>query len=130
MTEAAPRGSDRVPALFWVCVLGVATFLAVDTAVIIERVGLTGARPPLSMFHAAVRIAIVVSAIGLMFVRLDLFERLTAITGAVAAGSSALYGFGMRSAGLSAVRLLSHLLLYGLLAIVAGRVLSRRMKAG
>jgi hypothetical protein len=41
--------------------------------------------------------------------RRDVLERVTQRIGAAAAGSSALYGVGMRSPALSALGLLSHL---------------------
>jgi len=51
-------------------------------------------------------------------------ERVTLLMGAAAAGSSALYGLGLRSAALSAFRLLSHLAAYALAMIVAGRMIA------
>ena len=91
----------------------------------ILQVGLIGERPPLSVLQTGLRIVIVLSAVGVVFVRRNLFERITLLTGAAAAGSSAVYGFGLRLPSLSAFRLLSHLVMYGMVAILAGRMVSR-----
>jgi hypothetical protein len=98
----------------WLAVFVGAAMLAVNTTVQIEQIGLTGPRPPLSAFDTALRIVFVFGAIVLLYFRRHPLERLTLIIGAAAAGSSALYGFGVRSDSLSAFRLLSHLAAYTL----------------
>jgi hypothetical protein len=128
---AIDRAIDRLPALFWVLVFAAAALLTIDTATTIVNVGLIGDRSPLSVSQTGLRIALMVSALGLMFVRRNRLERITLLSGAAAAGSSAIYGFGLRSAGLSAFRLLSHLILYALATLVAGRMFSgNRRKNG
>jgi hypothetical protein len=125
MPRLTARTIDQLPAWFWVGVLVAAAFLTVDTAMIIQRVGLVGERPPLSIFQTGVRIVLGMSSLGLMLVRRDLFERITLLSCAAAAGSSTLYGFGLRSPGLSAFRLVSHVVMYVLVMMVAGRMISR-----
>lgn len=111
--------------LTWVAALGAAGFLAIDTVVTIARVGLVGARPPLSVLQTVLRIAIVAVALGLLGIRRNTLERITLLTGAAAAGSSALFGFGLRSPGLLAFRLLSHLAAYSLVMVVAARMITQ-----
>jgi hypothetical protein len=112
---------DRAVLLGWIVILIASAWMAVGTMLQILEVGLFGQRPPLTAFDTALRIAIVAGAVTLLFVRRDLLERVTLVTGAAAAGSSALFGFGVRSPGLSAFRLLSHLAAYTLATIAAGR---------
>jgi hypothetical protein len=115
---------DRLTLLAWVAVLIVSGFLAVDTALAIQRIGLTGTRPELSVLQTGLRIAIVVGALGLLSVCRNSLQRITLLMGAAAAGSSALYGLGLSSPALSAFRLLAHLAAYGLAMIVAGRMIA------
>jgi hypothetical protein len=115
---------DRLTLLAWVAVLIASGVLAVDTALAIQRIGLTGTRPELSVLQTGLRIAIVVGALGLLSVCRNSLERITLLMGAAAAGSSALYGLGLRSPALSAFRLLSHLAAYALAMIVAGRMIA------
>lgn len=117
-------GMDRWRLLAWGAVLIASGYLALDTALAIQRIGLTGTRPELSVLQAGLRIAIVVGALGLLSVCRNSLERVTLLMGAAAAGSSALYGFGLRSAALSAFRLLSHLAAYALAMIVAWRMIA------
>ena len=129
---------NRLTLLAWVAVLAASGFLAVDTVATIQRTGLVGTRPPLAGLQTGLRIAIIVVALGLLYVCRNILERVTLLMGAAAAGSSALYGFGLRSPGLSAFRLLSHLAAYVLAMIVAGRMIlvvrrqltTRNMTAG
>ena len=116
---------NRLVVVMWLVVLGLAVWLTIETVMTIATVGLTGDRPPLPAFQTGLRI--VFGAGGLVFfaIRRDAWERVTGILGAAAAGSTTLFGFGWRSPALSAFRLLSHLALFALAAIVAGRALSR-----
>jgi hypothetical protein len=111
----------RLTALAWAAVFSVSGFLSGETIATIVRDGLVGTRPPLSLFHAVLRILIVIVALMLIFVFHSILERIVLLAAAAAAGSSALYGFGLRSAGLSAFRLLSHLAAFALLMLLAGR---------
>jgi hypothetical protein len=121
MIDRTARG--RVTRLAWAAVLGAAAFLAIDTVAAIARIGLAGARPPLPPLQTALRIAVVVGAFGLLAVVRGGLERITLLVGAAAAGSSALYGFGLRSPALSSFRLLSHLAVYVLaMAVALGRI--------
>jgi hypothetical protein len=113
--------ATRLSLIGWALILLASAWLAVGTVAQILTVGLFGQRPPLAPFDTGLRIVIVAGAVALFYFRRDAFERVTLIAGAAAAGSSALYGFGMRSPGLSAFRLLSHLAAYTLAAIAAGR---------
>ena len=115
---------QRIAPLFWIVVLVAASMLAVDTAMFILRSGLVADRPPLPVAQTVLRIAIVAGAVVFMFIRRDALERLTLLTAAAAAGSSMLFGFGVRSPLLSAFRLVSHLAAYALAAIVAARALA------
>jgi hypothetical protein len=99
--------NDRLVLSFWVVVLIVATALAVETAGQILRVGFFGTRPPLSMLQTGLRVVFVVVAISLLPVTHHTLDRAALIVGAAAAGSSVLFGLGLRSAVLSAFRLLS-----------------------
>ena len=109
----------------WAVVFGLALFLELATVTTIARVGLTGDRPPLPAFQTGIRVVLGVGALVFVAIRRDVWERVTGVLGAAAAGSTTLYGFGLRSPALSEFRLLSHLALYALAAIVAARVLSR-----
>ena len=113
----------EVAAVAWLVVLIAAMGLALTTAGQIQEIGLTGPRPPLSTAQTALRIVLVVGAIAFLFLRRHPLERVALVVGALAAGSSALYGFGLRSPFLSAFRLLSHLALYVLASIVAARLM-------
>lgn len=99
------------------CVVG-----AAGTAMRILRDGLVGPRAPLSALGTGVRVAFLVSAVVLFFARRDLFERVTLICVVVATASSTLFGVGVRSPALAAVRLISHLLGYSLGAIALARI--------
>jgi hypothetical protein len=130
MTDKIAR--NRITALASAVFFLVSGFLAGDTVATMQRVGLVGARPPLSMMHTVLRILIVVVALALLYVFHSVLERIALLMVAAAAGSTALYGFGLRSAGLSAFRLLSHLAAYALVMFVAGRMVAiarREMKA-
>jgi hypothetical protein len=107
-------------ALVWVVFFLVSGFLGADTVATMTRVGLFGLRPPLSLLQTVLRIVIVVVALALLSVLRSRLERIALLIGA-AASSTALYGVGLRSAGLSAFRLLSHLAAYALIMVVAGR---------
>ena len=111
----------RIATAGWVAVFLVAAFLAGDTVTTIGRMGLIGARPPLSLPQTILRMVIVVVTLALCSVFHSILERITLGIAAAAAASSALYGFGVRSAGLSAFRLVSHLIAYALIMYVAGR---------
>src|SRR5262245_48837596 len=110
MTDSSVR--KQLMALAYAAFLVGSGFGAVDTVATIQRVGLFGARPPLSPAHTLLRVLIIVVALALLRVFHANLERLTLVVAAAAASSSALYGFGLRSAGLSAFRLLSHLAAY------------------
>jgi hypothetical protein len=107
--------------VFWAAVAIAGAVRTADTAQLILDIGLTGARPPLSTADTALRIVLCAGALGWFYFRRDVLERVTTITGAAAAGSSMLYGFGLRSPALSAFRLVSHLILYALVVVVATR---------
>jgi hypothetical protein len=107
----------------WYAVLVVAVLMTIQTATFILHNGLMADRPPLSMFQTGLRVALVLGATVCLLVRRDLIERAALITGILAPGSSALFGLGLRSPLLAALRLLSHLALYALAAVVAWRVL-------
>ena len=111
----------RLIALAWAAVFLVSGFLGGDTVVTMTRVGLFGPRPPLSVFHTALRILIVVVALVLLYVFQDRLERIALLIAVAAASSTALYGIGLRSALLSAFRLVSHLAAYALIMSIAGR---------
>jgi TRAP-type C4-dicarboxylate transport system permease small subunit len=112
VAHAGLRLRHRLSLVGWAAILIASAWLAVGTVAQMLSVGLFGQRPPLTSFDTGLRIVIVAGAVTLCCVRRDALERVTLIAGAAAAGSSALYGFGMRSPGLSAFRLLSHLVAY------------------
>jgi presenilin-like A22 family membrane protease len=89
-----------------------------------SRFGLA-ARAPLSPFQTAVRFAGVALAVILLLFRRDTMERTTLICAVVAAGSSALFGLGLRSTTLDVVRLLFHFFAYALGVVVCVRWLAR-----
>jgi hypothetical protein len=62
------------------------------------------------------------SGVGLFVVRRDLVERITLVCAVIAAGSSALYGVGIRSPALSAVRLCFHFAGYSMAAVAFVRM--------
>jgi len=107
----------------WLVVFLAAVVLTAQTTMYILQNGLVAARPDLSAVQTMLRVALVAGATAFLFVRRRAIERTALITGIAAAGSSALFGFGLRSPFLSAVRLLSHLVLYVLAAIVACQIL-------
>jgi len=111
---------SRLIALGWLAVFLASAFLTGETVATMHRFGLTGERPPLPAVQTILRILIVVAALALVPVFRGVLERCTLLMGAAAAGSSALFGFGLRSAGLSAFRLLSHLAAFALAMLVAG----------
>jgi hypothetical protein len=93
------------------CVTG-----AIWTAYWSLRFGLTP-RPPLSEFQILVRLLVVGLALFLWWRRRDLIERIAVSCAIIAAGSSALFGFGVNSTTLQVVRLLFHFLGYSLGAV-------------
>ena len=111
----------RLTALAWVAVFLISGFLASGTIETMRHVGLFGTRPPLPVAQTVLRILIIAIALGLLCVFRNAVDRMTLLVVAAAAGSTALYGLGYRSAGLSAFRLLSHLAAYALAMVVASR---------
>lgn len=71
-------------------------------------------RPPLSEFQTLLRLLVVGLSMFLWWRRRDLIERIALSCAIIAAGSSALYGFGVNSTTLQIVRLLFHFLAYSL----------------
>jgi hypothetical protein len=118
MTGAPAR--NWLIALAWAIVLVVAGILEGETVATIERVGLVGARPPLPALQTGLRVAILIVVLILVRKFRRTLERVTLLVAAAAAGSTALYGIGLRSAWLSAFRLLSHLAAYALIMFLAG----------
>jgi hypothetical protein len=108
--------------LFPFCVAG-----AIWTAYWSLRFGLAP-RPPLSEFQIVLRLLVVSLAVFFWWRCRDLIERIALSCAIIAAGSSALHGFGMDSTGLRLVRLLFHFLGYsfGAIAIVRWLVSSVR----
>ena len=98
---------------------------AVWTAYWSLRFGLTP-RPPLSALQTAIRFAVVTLAVILLPYRRDWIERTALLCAVVAAGSSALFGLGVRSTILDIVRLLFHFVAYVLGVVVCVRLLARR----
>jgi hypothetical protein len=111
----------RFTALAWIAVFLFTVFLESETIETMRRVGLFGTRPPLRVTQTVIRLLIFVVAMGLVRFFRDVLDRMALLMVAAAAGSTALYGLGYRSAGLSAFRLLSHLAAYGLVMVFAGR---------
>jgi hypothetical protein len=111
--------SGRAIASLLLLILFAALFA--DAVAVLRQAGLFGQRPPLTTFATGLRLVFVVGAVTLFLRWRDVLERVTLLIGATAAGSSALYGFGMRSPALSAFRLLSHLALYSLAVVVCAR---------
>jgi hypothetical protein len=107
----------------WLVVFIAGVLLTAQTCVYILQNGLVAARPELSISQTMLRIALGAGAMAFLFVRRRPIERTALVMAIVAAGSSTLFGFGLRSPLLAAVRVLSHLVLYALFAIVAWRVL-------
>ena len=123
MTENV--AGNRLIALAWGAVFLISEFLAIQTITTMQRVGLVGARPPVPVLQAVIRILIAIVALALWYVFRNVLERIALLTAAAAASSTALYGFGLRSPGLSAFRLLSHLVAYALVMLVVGRMVTR-----
>lgn len=71
-------------------------------------------RPPLSEFQIVLRLLAVGVASFLWWRRRDLIERIALSCAIIAAGSSALFGFGVDSTTLQVVRLLFHFLAYSI----------------
>lgn len=111
----------RLTALVWAAVFLVSGFLEAGTIGTVQRIGLFGTRRPLPLVQTIIHVLIAIAALVLSCVFRAALERVTLLIAAAAAGSTALYGFGLRSSGLSAFRLLSHLAVYALLMFVAGR---------
>jgi len=118
----------QLTALAWTAVFLVSGFLGGDTVATMMRVGLFGLRPPLPVFHTVLRVLIAVLALALLYVFKGLLERIALVMAAAAASSTALYGIGLRSPGLSAFRLLSHLAAYALVMFVAGRKVAQTFR--
>ncbi len=78
-------------------------------------------RPPLSGFQTTLRILAVTLALLLWWRRRDPVERIALACAIIAAGSSALYGFGVNSTTLQVTRLLFHFLGYSLGAVAIVR---------
>jgi hypothetical protein len=108
----------------WLVVFLVAVLLTAQTIVYILQNGVVAVRPDLSAGQTVLRVALGAGATAFLFVRRRPIERTGLFMAIVAAGSSALFGFGMRSPLLAAVRVLSHLVLWVLAAIVAWQVLT------
>ena len=87
-------------------------------------------RPPLSQFQILVRLLVVTVALFLWWRRRDLIERIALFCAIIAAGSSALYGFGVSSTTLQVVRLLFHFLGYSFGAIAVLRWFASVARAG
>lgn len=85
-------------------------------------------RPPLPPLQTALRVSIVLAALILLRFRRDPMERITLVFTAIAAGASALFGFGLRSTANDVVRLLFHLLAYGLATFVLLRWLMAKWR--
>ena len=86
------------------------------------------------MYNVQAILRILIGAVLLLLLRVfeSALARTSLLIAAAAAGSTALYGFGFRSAGLSAFRLLSHLAAYALFTYVAAAKLAvsrRKLKA-
>jgi hypothetical protein len=107
-------------ALSWAAAFLVSAFLEGETVVTVVRVGLFGTRPPLTVFQTVLHVLIALLALALWPLFRGRLERITLVIAAAASSSTALYGIGLRSAGLSAFRLLSHLCVYALITAVAG----------
>ena len=111
----------RLIAVGWVALVLISGLLAGETIETLRRVGLFGARPPLPAAQTVVRILIMAAALGLLRKFRSALDRTTLLLVAVAGGSTAIFGLGYRSAGLSAFRLLSHVAAYALVMVVASR---------
>ena len=111
----------RLIAVGWVALVLISGLLAGETIETLRRVGLFGARPPLPAAQTVVRILILAAALGLLRKFRSALDRTTLLLVAVAGGSTAIFGLGYRSAGLSAFRLLSHVAAYALVMVVASR---------
>jgi hypothetical protein len=96
---------------------------AASTAIWTLRSGLFATRPPLPVSQTLLRVAIVFTAGGLLLVRRDLIERITLIFAVIAAGSSALFGLGVRSPLVDALRLIFHFLAYSMAVVWSIRLL-------
>jgi CHASE2 domain-containing sensor protein len=98
---------------------------AVGTAIWTLRHGLLSERPPLPAWHTAIRVVIVLAAGLLAAVRRDRTERVALVCAVVAAGSSTLFGLGIRAPALFATRLIFHFLAYAIGSVAIGRLLLR-----
>ena len=106
----------------WMAIVAAGMFMTADTLNIINAIGLVGERPPLSSLQTGLRAVLIAGAIVLLKTFRHPLERSALVMAIAAAGSSFLYGMGMRSPALSAFRLISHLVMYLLVAIAAGRL--------
>lgn len=97
------------------CVAG-----AIWTAYWSLRFGLAP-RPPLSGFQIVLRLLVIGVAAVLWWQRRDTIERIALTCAIVAAGSSALTGFGINSTTVQVARLLFHFLAYSIGAIAIVR---------
>jgi nitrate reductase NapE component len=95
---------------------------AIGTVVWIWRFGLFAPRAPLSAFGTAVRLAFLVSAVALFLARRDAVERVTLVCVVIAAGSSVIWGLGVQSSAVAAVRLIFHELAYSMGAVAIIRI--------
>jgi hypothetical protein len=100
---------------------------AVWTAYWSLRFGLAP-RPPLSLPQTVLRFAVVTFALILLLFRSDWIERAAFLCAIVAAGSSALFGLGVRSTTLDIIRLLFHFVAYALGFAVSVRWLVRQAR--
>lgn len=111
----------RFTVVAWVAAFVISGFLGSETVQTLRRHGLFGTRPPLSMTQTVLHILIMAVPLVLLSFFRSFLDRMTLLVAAAAAGSTALYGLGYRSAELSAFRLLSHLTAYAFIMVVASR---------
>lgn len=109
-----------LPAAAFLLLALACTWGAAWTAYWSLRFGLTP-RPPLTPFHLVVRFVAVAGALCLWPFRRDPLERAALLCTVVAAGSSALFGLGVRSTTVDVARLLFHFLAYSLGALIGVR---------
>jgi len=131
--QSAPQFYGSTPVkrlLLIVSVILIAIFCAagaVWTAYWSLRFGLAP-RPPLSLPQTVLRFAVVAFASVLLVYRRDWIERSAFLCAIVAAGSSALFGLGVRSTILDIVRLLFHFVAYALGFAACVRWLIRQVR--